>query len=92
MRPFPQLACFLRGFQKAGRGVRIQQVHTLQLATPPSGSCLAGDPSSLPCFPPHAHSIHRTLEFSSGSLTYSSSVTSVPYWQSCRGLSCLKRG
>lgn len=80
--PFPNSSASLGAARRWGWVGGVQQVHTLQLTMPPSGSCLSGDPSSLPCFPPRAHSIHRTLEFSSGSLTQSSSITSVPHWQS----------
>lgn len=81
--PSPSV-CFLRGFQKGGRGCASAGSHTSAgHATLRFLSCWR--PLQSPCFPAHAHSIHRTLEFSSGSTDHSSSVTSVPHWQSCRG-------
>lgn len=64
----------------------------------PSGSCLVGDLSNLPCLPLRAHSINRgegspgPWEFSFGSWTHSNSVTTAFHWQSWRGTSYFKLG
>ena len=76
--PFPQLVCFLRGCQKMGGH--------------PAGSRTSADHATLrflSCWRPLWSPLLSTTcpqhpqdpGFSSGSLTHSSSVTSVPHWQ-----------
>lgn len=93
VRPLPPARLLPQGLPEAGAGGAHPAEFThFSWPRHPQVPVLLETPQS----PPASHHMptastgpwNSALE----ALTHSSSVTSVPHWQSCRGLSCFKRG